>query len=74
MTNNVNDIMNLYQRLRSNPMEILSSRFNIPSNINFNNPNDIVQHLLNTGQISQSQVNQAMQMKNNPMLQQLFNK
>lgn len=74
MTSNVNDIMNLYQRLRSNPMEILSSRFNIPSNINFNNPNDIVQHLLNTGQISQSQVNQAMQMKNNPMLQQLFNK
>lgn len=74
MTNNMNDIMTIYQRLRSNPMELLSTRFNIPSNININNPNDIVQHLLNTGQITQSQVNNAMQMKSNPMLQQLFNK
>lgn len=74
MTNNMNDIMTIYQRLRSNPMELLSTRFNIPSNIDINNPNDIVQHLLNTGQITQSQVNNAMQMKSNPMLQQLFNK
>lgn len=74
MTNNMNDMMNLYQRLRSNPKDILSSRFNIPSNIDINNPNAIVQHLLNTGQISQNQVNNAMQMRNNPMLQRLFNK
>lgn len=73
MTNNLNDAFNLYQRLKSNPMEILSMRFNLPSNINPGNPNDIIQHLLNTGQISQSQVNQAMGMRNNPFIQQLMN-
>lgn len=57
--------------LRSNPMQILSQRFNIPQNIS-NNPNDIIQHLLNTGQINQAQVNQAMSMRNNPMIQQML--
>lgn len=72
MAGNINDIMNLYQRFRQNPMQMLSMRFNIPQNIN--NPNDIVQHLLNTGQITQSQVNQVMGMRNNPIVQQLMGK
>lgn len=70
MAGNINDLMNLYQQFQQNPMQMLSRRFNIPQNIN--NPNDIVQHLLNTGQVSQSQVNQVMQMRNNPMIQQLM--
>lgn len=70
MIGNMNDLMNIYQQLRNNPMQILSQRFNLPQNIN--NPNDIVQHLLNTGQISQSQINQIMSMRNNPMIQQLI--
>lgn len=64
------DIFSIYNQLRSNPMQLLSRRFNIPQNMN--NPQDIIQHLLNTGQISQAQVNQAMQMRNNPMIQQLM--
>ena len=74
MINNMNDIMNFYQQLRQNPMQVLSRRFNLPQDLNMNNPNDIIQHLLNTGQITQSQVNQVMGMRNNPMIQQLFNK
>lgn len=74
MLGNVNDFMNLYNQLRQNPMQILSQRFNIPQNVNMNDPNSIIQHLLNTGQISQNQVNQAMGMRNNPMIQQLFNR
>lgn len=35
-------------------------------------PNKIIQHLLNTGKVTQAQVNQAMQMRNNPMIQQMF--
>ena len=65
------NIFQAYQMLRSNPMQILSQRFNIPQNIS-NNPNDIIQHLLNTGQINQAQVNQAMSMRNNPMVQQML--
>ena len=72
MAGNINDIMNLYQQFRANPMQILSQRFNIPQNIN--SPNDIVQHLLNTGQITQSQLNNVMNMRNNPMVQQLMSR
>lgn len=74
MIGNVNDFMNLVQQLQQNPMQILSQRFNIPQGMNMSNPNDIIQHLLNTGQISQNQVNQAMAMRNNPILQQFMNK
>ena len=70
MMNNFNDLMNLYQQFQQNPMQMLSRKFNIPQNIN--NPNDIVQHLLNTGQITQSQVNNAMNMRNNPLIQRLM--
>lgn len=73
MAGNINDIMNLYSQLKQNPMQLLSQRFNIPQNINMQNPNEIIQHLLNTGQVNQNQVNQAMGMKNNPIIQQLLN-
>jgi hypothetical protein len=68
----MNDIMNIYNQMRQNPMQILSRRFNIPQNVNMNNPNDIIQYLLNTGQVSQSQVNSVMSMRNNPIIQQFF--
>lgn len=66
----MNNIMALFQQLQSNPLQLLSQKFNLPQNIN--NPQEIIQHLLNTGQISQAQVNQAMQMKNNPMFKGLI--
>lgn len=72
MAGNINDFMNLYQRFQQNPMQMLSKRFNIPENIN--NPNDIIQHLLNSGQVTQEQVNQVMQMRNHPMIQRLMHK
>lgn len=55
-------MMQMYQQFRQNPMSLLGRRFNIPQGIQ--SPQDIVQHLLNSGQVSQAQVNQAMQMKN----------
>lgn len=72
MAGNINDFMNLYQRFQQNPIQMLSKRFNIPENIN--SPNDIIQHLLNSGQVTQEQVNQVMQMRNHPMIQRLLNK
>lgn len=62
MAGNVKDIMDFYQRFRKNPMQMLQQRFNIPQNVNLSNPNDIIQHLLNTGQVTQEQVNNAMRM------------
>ena len=69
--NNFGNLMQMYQQLRQNPMQMLSRRFNIPPNMN--DPQQIIQHLLNSGQVSQAQVNQIMQMRNNPQIQQLFN-
>lgn len=72
MMNNLNDIMNLYQQMQANPIQFLSRKFNIPQNLN--SPNDIIQHLLNSGQVTQSQVNQAMRMRNNPMFNMILNR
>lgn len=56
---------NMINQFKANPLGVLSRKFNIPQNMS--NPQDIIQHLLNSGQITQAQVNQAMQMRNNPL-------
>lgn len=66
------DLMQLVTEYKNNPMGLLAKRFNIPQDIK--SPQDIVQHLLNTNQVTQEQVNRAMQMRNNPMFQQIFKK
>ena len=56
------NLMGMLQQLKANPMQMLMQRrMNIPQNI-ANDPNAILNHLLQTGQISQQQVNQAYQM------------
>jgi len=64
MVGNMKDVMDMYQKFRQNPMQMLNQRFNIPQNVNMSNPNDIIQHLLNTNQVTQEQVNNAMRMRN----------
>ena len=50
------------QSLKQNPMQFLmQKKFNIPQNIS-NDPNAIIQHLMNTGQVSQQQYNRASSM------------
>lgn len=52
----------MLQQLKSNPVQFLMRRrFNVPSNIS-SDPNAILNHLLSSGQISQSQMNSAYQM------------
>ena len=60
----------MLNQFKQNPMAVLSQRFNIPQNMS--DPNQIIQHLLNTGQVSQQQVNNAMQMRNHPMFKGMF--
>lgn len=68
----MNNFMNMYQQFRQNSTNMLRQRFNIPQNVDMNNPNSIIEHLLNTNQISQAQVNNVMGMRNNPMIQQIM--
>lgn len=65
-----NNFLTMLSQFKQNPIAALSQRFNIPQNMN--DPNQILQHLLNTNQVSQDQVNRVMQMQNNPQIQQLL--
>lgn len=53
----------MLQSLKNNPLSFLQSRgINIPQNMN--DPQQIVQYLVNSGRFNQNQINQAMQMAN----------
>ena len=65
-----NGLLSLFAQFRQNPIAMLSRKYNIPQNMN--DPNQILQHLLNSNQVSQDQVNRVMAMKNDPQIQQLL--
>lgn len=51
----------MIQQLKANPIQFLQrAGFNVPNNLN--DPNAIIQHLMNSGQISQQRYEQARQM------------
>lgn len=53
--------MQMIQQLKANPIQFLQrAGFNVPNNIT--SPNDIIQHLMNSGQVSQDAYNRARQM------------
>lgn len=58
----IKSMMQMLGQLKQDPRKVLMQRFNIPEDIG-NDPQSIIQHLMNTGQVSQEQFNQAMQMK-----------
>lgn len=61
MNNPVANPMQFLQQLKQNPVQfLLKRRMNIPANI-ANDPNAILNHLLQTGQVSQEAVNRAYQ-------------
>ena len=67
----MNNALGLLASLKSNPFKFFNAMgLNIPQNIN--TPEGIIQHLLNTGQVSQQQINHVMSMKNDPRVKQLF--
>lgn len=53
--------MQMLQQLRQNPVQMLrQAGLNVPDNLN--DPNQIIQHLMNSGQVSQQRYEQARQM------------
>ena len=59
--NPMGNMMQMLGQLKSNPLALLQQAgFNIPANIS--GPQQIIQHLTQTGQINQAQLNQAQQM------------
>ena len=63
MNNSIAGIMQMVQQFKSNPMQMLMQRrMNLPQGISMNDPNAILNHLVQSGQVSQQQINQAYQM------------
>ena len=59
--NPTGNMMQMLSQLKSNPTALLQrAGVNIPAG--FSNPQQIIQHLTQTGQINQAQLNQAQQM------------
>lgn len=63
MNINPAQIIAMLPQIKSNPMSLLG-QLGISQNIS-NNPQAVIQSLLNSGKISQEQYNQAMQMAKN---------
>lgn len=49
------NLLSMFMQFRQNPLAMLSKRFNIPDGMN--DPNQILQHLVDTKQVSQDQIN-----------------
>lgn len=75
-SNPMQGFMNGFQTFMQNRMQMMSqSQFGIPQDC-MNDPDRIIQYLLDSGKINQAQYNQAKktadQMKGNPAFQQFF--
>lgn len=57
-----NQLFAMYNQLRNNPSQFLGT-LGIPNNI-INNPQAILQHLMNSGSITQQQYDNAVRMAN----------
>lgn len=54
--------MQMLQQLKSNPVQFLMQRkMRLTQNVNVNDPQAILNHLVISGQVSQDQINQAYQ-------------
>ena len=63
MGGNQPNMMQMVNQLKANPMQFLMQRkFNLPQNIDTNNPQEIINHLVSSGQISQNAYNRAYSM------------
>lgn len=66
-SNPIQSLISQINQIRNNPMQFFASkRLNVPENIS-NDPQAIVQHLLNTGQMTQAQYNKLQSQINQIM-------
>lgn len=58
-----NQMANMVNQLRSNPASFLQQMgYNIPANINLNDPNTIISHLMKSNQINGGLLSKAQQL------------
>lgn len=74
----MNNMLGQFRGFMSNPVQFLvQNKLNIPQQY-MNDPNQTIQYLMNTGQLSQSQydwaVKEAQKIQSNPQFMQMFKK
>ena len=72
----MNNMLGQFRGFMSNPMQFLmQNKLNIPQQY-INDPNQTIQYLMNTGQLSQQQydwaVKEAQKIQSNPQFMQMF--
>ena len=73
---NMQNMLGQFRGFINNPMQfMMQSKLNIPKEY-LQDPNKAIQHLMNTGKLSQEQydwaMNQAKQIQNNPQFMEMF--
>ena len=72
---NFQNFMTGFKEMANNPAQYVMNRYGISQDI-ANDPNAIIQKLMNEGKISQAQINSArnmaQQIQNNPMFRQFM--
>ena len=59
MNNNIHSMLQRFRQFKANPMQYMAGmRLNVPQEI-AGDPNQIIQHLMNSGTITQEQYNRA---------------
>lgn len=59
----MNNPLMMLQQLKANPMQFLMQRrLNLPQSVSVSDPQAILNHLVQSGQVSQEQINNAYQM------------
>jgi len=61
---NMFGMLKQFQKFRQDPMGALSSKFNLPKDMDINNTEAVIQHLMNTNQVSKNDIAQMSQMAN----------
>jgi hypothetical protein len=62
MMPNIQNVQQMLGQIKANPMQFLLQRkMNVPQNM-MNDPQAIINHLVQTGQVNQNQINSAYQM------------
>lgn len=74
----MNNMLGQFRGFMSNPVQFLvQNKLNIPQQY-MNDPNQTIQYLMNTGQLSQQQydwaVKEAQKIQSNPQFMQMFKK
>ena len=63
----MNNMISMMNQFKSNPSKFLSQKYKVPNELT--DPEKIIQHLLDTEQVTQEQIDAI---KNNPMIKQLL--